>query len=276
MSPYTGHEIATCLAATAQPGSSCPNKMPGFHTTEHSMKSAALQTDEVISVLHVEKDAVYVQLVQEMLSRTGPVQYEIQPVSTLAQGLRRLKEAVLDVVLLELLLPDSRGLEAVFKFNQVAPQLPLIVLTEADEEDTTVQAFREGAQDCLSKSTTTSLELSIALRSAIERQRLMNRAAELQERVFRAERDRTAMETARAAADEIVPPLTTLSELLEKIAAEPDARETDRLLQLGRHTLRMILGRVNRLKQVYRYVPTTNARGERKVDIQAASLSVPP
>jgi DNA-binding NarL/FixJ family response regulator len=75
----------------------------------------------------------------------------------------------LDLILLDLGLRDAQGLEAVRRAHAAAPNIPLVVLTGLDDEDTAAVALHEGAQDYLIKGQIESRGLHRALRYAIER-----------------------------------------------------------------------------------------------------------
>jgi signal transduction histidine kinase len=77
------------------------------------------------------------------------------------------------VVLLDLSLPDSQGLETFFRIQTVITTIPIIVLTGLADEDISIQAVQEGAQDYLAKGEVTGETLGRAIRYAIERHRLV-------------------------------------------------------------------------------------------------------
>ncbi|MDR1350433.1 MAG: GGDEF domain-containing response regulator [Zoogloeaceae bacterium] len=83
---------------------------------------------------------------------------------------RALKNGIFDAVLLNLFLPLSRqGLDILSRLNQRAPDTPILVFTDCDDDETTLQFVREGAQDCLIKDACDARLLIRAIRYAIER-----------------------------------------------------------------------------------------------------------
>jgi len=101
------------------------------------------------------------------------VQDEFQPVvaETLHEARQLLKNSAFDVILLDMGLPDSDGLETVIHIRTTAPQLPLVVFTGLDDKETGLQAIRCGAQDYIVKhEAMKSRVLSKILQYAIERQ----------------------------------------------------------------------------------------------------------
>ncbi len=89
----------------------------------------------------------------------------------LADAMAVVEEPGLDVVLLDLSLPDGHGLSNIERLLQVAPALPLVVLTGTDDEQLAMKAVHTGAQDYLVKGQVTGPLLVRALRYAIERKR---------------------------------------------------------------------------------------------------------
>src|SRR6187549_1373360 len=81
----------------------------------------------------------------------------------------RLAEPAVDVILLDLGLPDAQGLGAVRRAHAAAPRVPLVVLTGLDDDTIAVQALQEGAQDYLVKGQIETRGLLRALRYAVER-----------------------------------------------------------------------------------------------------------
>ncbi len=121
---------------------------------------------------------------EEMLLEASGASFELVDVTDrLSTGLERLAKNSVDVVLLDLLLPDSQGLETFDRMHSQAPQVPIIVLSGLDDESLALEAVRKGAQDYLVKGEVDSRLLGRSIRYAIERHRtekmLKRRAAEL-------------------------------------------------------------------------------------------------
>src|SRR4030042_2528148 len=129
--------------------------------------------DEHIRVLVIEDNVGDVRLIREMLSEVAGVDFELVCVGRLSEGLECLDQRNFDVILLDLLLPDSRGLDSFSKTHSHAPEVPIVVLTGMDMEDESlaIKAVNEGAQDYLVKSDVDKTLLTRSLRYAIERKR---------------------------------------------------------------------------------------------------------
>ena len=120
-------------------------------------------------VLLIEDNEDDACLIGESLTGRIAAGIELEWVDRLGIGLTRMTEDKVDVVLLDLSLPDSHGLETLDKIQAQAPDLPIIVLTHLDDEVMAVQAMRKGAQYYLVKGRSDGLLLVRAIRYAIER-----------------------------------------------------------------------------------------------------------
>ena len=128
--------------------------------------------DNLFKVLLVEDNPGDVRLIGEMLAEVKGARFELQYAGRLSTGLERLAAGGIDVVLLDLSLPDSQGLDTFARVQAQAPQVPVIVLTGLDDEALAIKAVREGAQDYLVKGQVDSHLLGRAIRYALERARL--------------------------------------------------------------------------------------------------------
>jgi two-component system, cell cycle sensor histidine kinase and response regulator CckA len=125
-----------------------------------------------IKILLVEDNPGDVLLLQETLSEITHFELELVHVERLTQALQRLQEETFDVVLLDLLLPDSNGLETFIQVYNQVPLTPIVVLTGMADETLALRALQAGAQDYLVKGKTSGSELLMrSIRYAIERKR---------------------------------------------------------------------------------------------------------
>jgi two-component sensor histidine kinase len=128
-------------------------------------------TDKRIKVLLIEDNPGDVRLVQEMISEAANVDSEIESVEGLDAGLERLAEGGVDLLLLDLGLPDSQGLETLIKAQGQAGEVPIIVLTGLDDEELGLRAVKMGAQDYLIKGQVYGNLVARAISYAIERKK---------------------------------------------------------------------------------------------------------
>ena len=122
-----------------------------------------------ISLLIVEDNPADVLLIEEHLSEFPGKQYEIAVAETLTDGIERLKKNDIDVVLLDLSLPDSSGLDTVRTLITKYPNMVIIVLTGLQDEQVALQAVRYGAQDYIEKRQISSTLLNRSISYSIER-----------------------------------------------------------------------------------------------------------
>jgi PAS domain S-box-containing protein len=123
------------------------------------------------TVLLVEDNPGDARLLREMLNEEGFRSAEFTHVVCMNEAEKHLAKHQVDIVLLDLGLPDAQGLAAVRRAHAVAPRVPLVVLTGLDDGSLAEQALQEGAQDYLIKGQIESLGLRRALRYAFERKR---------------------------------------------------------------------------------------------------------
>ena len=122
-------------------------------------------------ILLVEDNPGDARLLQETIAEADGGRFEITHLVRCEEATKRLVEDSFDVVLLDLSLPDSKGLETVTRVNAAAPQVPIVIMTGLDDEEMAVAAAKIGAQDYLVKGHIDSRGLVRSLRYARERKR---------------------------------------------------------------------------------------------------------
>ncbi len=124
---------------------------------------------ERLRILLVEDNPGDARLLQETIAEADGGRFEITHLVRCEEATQRLKAESFDVVLLDLSLPDSKGLETVERVNTAAPQVPIVIMTGLDDEEMAVAAAKMGAQDYLVKGHIDSRGLVRSLRYALER-----------------------------------------------------------------------------------------------------------
>ena len=120
-------------------------------------------------LLVVEDNPGDVRLLREMFSEDASHSTEVTHVESIGEAEIHLSQRPVDIILLDLGLPDGNGLDAVRRAHMAAPGVPLVVLTGLDDESMAAQALQEGAQDYLIKGQIETRGLLRAMRHAIER-----------------------------------------------------------------------------------------------------------
>ncbi|RPI21665.1 MAG: response regulator [Acidobacteria bacterium] len=138
-----------------------------------------------VRVLLVEDSPSDAQLLQEHLLEVGFERFRVTHVERLQDALTRLSNEVFDVVLLDLTLPDSSGLDTFSRIHSQAPDIPLVVLTSITDQDLAIEAVRHGVQDYLIKGQADARLIARAIRYAIERQDMERDLRRSQERYRR-------------------------------------------------------------------------------------------
>ena len=125
-----------------------------------------------IRVIVIEDDAHYAHLLEATLSGETTRIFHTEWAETLQAGLAQLAKSSTDVVLLDLFLPDSNGLDTFEQVRIHAPDVPVVVLTVLDDDAIALEAVRRGAQDYLVKGQVPEERLSRVIGYAIERHRM--------------------------------------------------------------------------------------------------------
>ncbi len=121
------------------------------------------------SILLVEDNPLHVRLVSAMLSEVWPGFEDLHLARRLDEAVAMLAEVMPDCVLLDLVLPDADGLEAVNVMLAAGPDVPIVVLSSYDDDEMALRAVNEGAQDYLVKGSVDSYELGRSIRFGIQR-----------------------------------------------------------------------------------------------------------
>jgi len=143
-------------------------------------------------ILLVEDDPSYARLVRAQLSKVAPTA-ELQWVDDLAAATSRCADAHVDVILLDLNLPDSEGIATIRRVYQAHPEIPIVVLTGTDDDGIAIDALKAGAQDYIRKDEIKPDSLGRSVRYAIERKA-----------VERLEQDRHRLQDAVTALEHVI------------------------------------------------------------------------
>jgi signal transduction histidine kinase len=133
-----------------------------------------LVTNKVLQVLLVEDNSSDARLLRQMFSKEKQGSFELTHVTHMREAEICLSKGGVDVVLLDMGLPDGHGIEILRRARAAAPDVVMIVLTGLDDEALATAAMKEGAQDYLIKGQIESRALPQALRHAMERQRIQD------------------------------------------------------------------------------------------------------
>lgn len=180
--------------------------------------------DSVVRVLLVEDFAADARLVSLALRETPDQHFVITHAATLKDALAVLKNSTIDVVLLDLSLPDSAGVATVTRLRDGAPQVPVVVMTGNSDPAFAGRALEAGAQDYLVKGDDSGPVVARAIRYAI-----MRMAAQIDREtlIHKLEREQKALrrelDAARAMQFNLLPRPTQVNPRLEALGLSVEA-----------------------------------------------------
>ncbi|MCB2203305.1 PAS domain S-box protein [bacterium] len=126
---------------------------------------------ETVSVLLLEDHEGEARLNQRLLERSHTTEFHFSGARTLDEAVTILQEQSFDVLLLDLNLPDSRGIETFDRIHAIAPSLPVVIISAVADDALAVRCIRHGAQDYLVKGNITSEIMTRVVRYAMARSR---------------------------------------------------------------------------------------------------------
>lgn len=134
-----------------------------------------IRDNKPIKILLFEDNPGDVCLFLETLREIPSTRYETIHVDSLAQGILLLDKQHIDIITLDLGLPNSHHLESLKKLKSLEPRIPIVILIGNDDEETALFAVQQGAQDYLVKQKINADALSRAIHYSIERQKLQDK-----------------------------------------------------------------------------------------------------
>ncbi|HSM04871.1 MAG TPA: GGDEF domain-containing response regulator [Longimicrobiales bacterium] len=127
-----------------------------------------------LHVLLIEPEEASAERIRGFLEGPEETLFRVDQVRGLSAGLEKLSHGGIDVILLDLELPDSEGLVTFERMYAFAPDVPIVVLTEIDDDELALASVQSGAQDFLVQREVTATVLTRSIRYAVERHRLLS------------------------------------------------------------------------------------------------------
>lgn len=127
----------------------------------------------ILKILLIEDNLAEARLLEEFLKQTQSKQFTLVHVKRLGEAVKELNKSTYDVILLDLTLPDSEGLSSLPILISLVPSVPIVVLTNTNDEKLAIEAVRRGAQDYLVKRHVSVDVLVRSLCYAIERKQVL-------------------------------------------------------------------------------------------------------
>lgn len=131
-------------------------------------------SNELLRILLVEDNPGDARLVAEALKESGEQQYELIHVERFQDAVDKLKAGDFHLILLDLTLPDSQGVNTFSRMRSLFPKVPIVVLTGYDDESMAFDALQEGIEIYLIKDKVDSNLLMQALDYAIKKNNLLS------------------------------------------------------------------------------------------------------
>lgn len=123
---------------------------------------------KAIHILLIEDNPIHARLIQSLLDDIEGQQFEVETADRMEAGLQRLRQGGVDIVLLDLVLPDSQELASYFRVRAEATNLPVVILTGIDDITLAARAVEAGAQDFMVKTKLDALSLGRSIHYAME------------------------------------------------------------------------------------------------------------
>ncbi len=144
-----------------------------MHSALSEIRQATSLAEQQTRILLIEDNAGDAELVRAMLELNEMSRAETVHCTRLADGVARLQNEVFQLVILDLDLPDSQGLETLRRVQCAAKMLPIVVFTGQEDLELSRNAMRLGAQECLCKSHFSGAILVRMIGNAVERQQIL-------------------------------------------------------------------------------------------------------
>jgi len=222
--------------------------------------------EKPLQVLLVEDNAGDVRLLREMFSKERRDAFQLTHLLRMSEAETHLAKGGVDIVLLDLGLPDGHGLDTVRRAHAAAPEVPVIVLTGLDDEALAAEAMTQGAQDYMIKGQIESRALPRALRHAIERHRMQTETD-----LIRTHQMQFKDEFLSHVSHELRSPLTAVRQfvsiLLDGLAGELNS-EQRQYLEIVLRNVKQLHSMINDLFEV-----SGVQAGKLKIELQRTSVS---
>jgi light-regulated signal transduction histidine kinase (bacteriophytochrome) len=223
---------------------------------------------KLFNVLLVEDNLGDAFLLQEQFKSAKTFEYSIVHVDYLNKAIAHLDQSPCDVVLLDLSLPDSQGIETLKTIAKKALQIPIVILTGTNDEELAIQAVRQGAQDYFVKGQVMGKVLIHALHYAIERKLIEE---QLKTRTYQLEALNQELEAfSYTVSHDLRNPLTVIKGMATLLKQKYDLEQRDEQEQ---HFLKHICDSSDRMDQIIEDLLILSQVKKSELEIKPINLS---
>jgi signal transduction histidine kinase/HPt (histidine-containing phosphotransfer) domain-containing protein len=205
--------------------------------------SVPVPNEPLQSILLVEDDHADALIFRRILSRSKRSPFRLEHVDTVAQALDRIERGNLELVVLDLSLPDSQGIPTYERVRELAPQLPIVVLTGQSEVDVALDLIHRGAQDFLAKDELSEHNLVRSCECAVERMKLLRELEAARQNALVASRAKSAFVSTMS--HEIRTPLNAILGMAELLSETPLSSDQREYVQIFRRCGKTLLALLN-------------------------------
>lgn len=223
---------------------------------------------KLFNVLLVEDNLGDAFLIQEQFKSAKTFEYSIVHVDYLNKAITYLERSPCDVILLDLSLPDSRGIETLKTIAKKALQIPIVILTGTNDEELAIQAVRQGAQDYFVKGQVMGKVLVHALHYAIERKLIEE---QLKTRTYQLEALNQELEAfSYTVSHDLRNPLTVIKGMAKLLKQKYDLEPGNEQEQ---HFLKHICNSSDRMEQIIKDLLILSQVKKSELEIKPINLS---
>jgi two-component system, sensor histidine kinase and response regulator len=223
---------------------------------------------KLFNVLLVEDNLGDVFLIQEQFKSAKTFEYSIVHVDYLHKAITYLEQSPCDVILLDLSLPDSQGIETLKTIAKKALQIPIVILTGTNDEELAIRAVRQGAQDYFVKGQVMGKVLVHALHYAIERKLIEE---QLKTRTSQLEASNQELEAfSYTVSHDLKNPLTVIKGMTKLLRQKYDLEQRDEQEQ---RFLKHICDSSDRMEQIIRDLLILSQVKKSELEIKPINLS---
>ena len=215
---------------------------------------------KTLSILVVEDSTSDANLLYQTFLKAGKSDWSLTITERLSEGIAEAKASHFDIVLLDLSLPDSDGLETVETFIEAVPNVPAIVLTVASDERLALAAINKGAQDYLIKGEITHTLLVRSITYSIERGQLLKE-------LIQSNADLEAFNFSMA--HDLQAPLRTIANFSQLVLED----YADKLDTTGKDYLQRSIAAATRLNTLIKDLLTYSRMGYSEIELQPVDLA---